>query len=126
MKGWAQGSLIRQAVSLSATDAILFENTGGTTIEVTRIFLTNTTGSAILHRLGHSQTAPHTALTQAIALYWDVSIASNSTIQLGSLEDSFGIHVRPGEALMFRTDSAGLTYHVYGVSATATMPTRGI
>lgn len=111
----------------ATTDTILVQvPANGPTIEITRVFVTNTTGVAVTFRLVHALSAPY-AIVPGSALYWDTALGGNATLQLGGSDESFGVHLNSGDALVFQASAVGVTVSVYGVTATvAPQRIRGV
>lgn len=82
--------------------------------EVTKIFVCNTTGTAATFRLFHDNDG--TTYDQTTALYYDYSVAANTTLIISAEVLGGGVSVFKGGAIGFRTGTLNaLTITLYGV-----------
>ena len=110
----AQGSRLAVLRPADTTAATIFTATLNT--EITKIFVANVTGGALTFRLFHG--ASGDSYDQDNALYYDVSVAANTTLVLEGLTPNGGIMMEPDEILGVRSSAGdGINFSVYGVTA---------
>lgn len=104
-----QGLQLGQLTPADTNAASIYSPAAGIVTEITSIVVTNTDGSAHTYRIFHDEDG--STYSTATALWYDVSIAANTTVVLEPLAfmaDSDG-------NLAIRTNSANnLTFTVYG------------
>lgn len=87
----------------------------GQAVEVTRIEVCNTTGTAANASLFHDDAGGST-FTQATALRYAKSVGANDSIALEASSAGSGIQLSPGGQLGVQTGTAdALTFSIYGV-----------
>lgn len=110
---YVQASLLAQTRPSSTSATSAFSSILATTI--TRIHITNTTGSAAAASVYHDDDG--TTFDQTTALLYSKSIAANTseTIEAASLDS--GITVAAGGAIGVRSQTpSALTFSLYGVT----------
>lgn len=109
----ARTTLLAQTRPSSTSAATAYTAPAGTRVEVKKIVIANTTGSAVTYRLFHHDTG--TTYDQTTALAYDVSVPANSSHVWSAQEDD-GIGLRAGGSVGVRTDTNNaLTFSIYGV-----------
>lgn len=109
----ARGSQLAQVRPSGTSASAAFTATIPT--EVTRIFITNTTGSAAAFSLYHDDDG--TTFDQTTALFFGVSVTANTTTEF-QCDPGAGIQMRAGGALAVQTDTgSALTFSIYGITA---------
>ncbi len=113
----AQGSRLAQTRPADTNAATAFTATINT--EVTRVTVCNVTSSATTFRLFHAEDAE--SLNEDTALYWDVALAANTTIDILSESNNAGITLKATDKLGVRSGTAdAVNFTVYGVTAAVT------
>lgn len=108
----AFGSQLAQSRLGDTTAAAIY--TAPRNAELTKIFVCNTTGSAATFRLFHDNDG--TTYDQTTALYYDYSVAANTTLIVSSDMMGGGISIFAGGKIAFREGTAdALTITLYGV-----------
>jgi len=117
MNGYAPGNLLAQSRLSDTNAATLYTATIKT--EITRIIISNTTGSAATFRLFHDQGG--STYDESNALVYDFSIASGAFFDsLQSFNTGNGITLVPTDTLGIRSGTGNaLTFNVYGVLSDA-------
>lgn len=83
-------------------------------VEITRIVIANTTGSAADASVFHDDAGGST-FDQTTALYYQVAVPGNSTLTISSDSVGTGIVMSPGSQLGIQTGTANaLTFTIYG------------
>jgi len=109
----AQGSQLAQVRPSGTSASAVFTATIPT--EVTRVFISYTTGSAAAFSLYHDDDG--TTYDQTTALFYGVSVAANTTTEF-QCNPGAGIQMRAGGALAVQTDTGNaLTFSIYGITA---------
>lgn len=109
----ARTTLLAQVRPANTTAATAYTAASNTRVEIKKIAIANTTGSAASYRLFHDDDG--TTYDQTTALAYDVSVPANSSHVWSATEDD-GIGLRAGGSLGVRTDTNNaLTFTVYGV-----------
>ncbi len=115
MTGNAQGSRLFRSRPTNTTDVLAFTASVGT--EITRLLVCNNTGSAATFRVYHLPTGV-SASALDYALWYDVSVAANTTFLFGGDGGNAGIHLEEGESIVVRSGTGNsLGFHAYGVTA---------
>ena len=115
MNTLAPGSLLAQLHPANTTTATFFTATLRT--EITSLLVCNTSGSAVTFRVHLDEQGTTYAVDNA--LYYDVSVPANTTVNLDA-EMNAGIALVPGDTLGVRTGTAStLTFSAFGVTAPA-------
>lgn len=110
----AQGSRLAVLRPADTNPATIF--TASLNTEITKIFVANVTNGALTFRLFHGLAGD--SYDQDNALYYDVSVAANTTMVLEGMTPNGGIMMQPDETLGVRSSSGdGLNFSVYGVTA---------
>lgn len=103
------GIQLAQAKPTNASATSIYSPADGVSAEIIHIIVANTTTSAVTFRMFHDEDG--TTYTQDTALFYDVSIAANHTVQY----DVKIYMVDPNGNLAFRTATASaLTVTLYG------------
>ena len=110
----AQGSRLVALRPADTNPATIFTSTLNT--EITKIFVCNTSGSAITFRIFHGLAGD--SYDQDNALYYDAAIAANETVVIEGMTPNGGIMMQPTEILGVQSSSADdIVFTVYGVTA---------
>ena len=110
---FANGSRLASISPAATTNTLAFTATVDT--EITRVFCTNRTGSAITVRLYH--VTEGATLADTDALIYDTSIAANSYVDLQAQAPGSGLHLEPGDTLYVRASAVSMNFNIYGVTA---------
>ncbi len=90
--------------------------TAGLQTEFTHIVICNTTGTAATYRIFHDDDG--STFDQSTALYYDASIAANSTLRITADTINSGISIKKGGQLAVRSSTASaLTFTGYGITS---------
>lgn len=117
-RGFATGIPVAQVrPSTAGTFETLAEGSSDAPrIEITRIVVSNTTGSAATFRLCHD--IDGTTFDEASALFWDQSVPANETFEVVAQHVGGGIFVGKAGAVAFSSDTSNaLTCTAYAVTA---------
>lgn len=102
-----------QALPADMNAVSIYSPPAGTTVRVTGFFAANTTGSAATFRLFHDEDG--TTYSTATALYYDVSVAANTTFSLSQQEDPSILMGNSDGNLAVRTGTnSAFCFTVYG------------
>ncbi len=94
-------------------------------LEVSSLFICNTSGSSAAFRMFHAFDGD-TTYDETTALYWDRLVAADDTLVFRPESVGAGIAMQANDILAIRTSVANaLTFTLYGVPA-AIAPIRGI
>lgn len=110
---FASGSRLAKVSPAATTNTLAFTATIDT--EITRVFVANRTASAITFRLSHVVVGG--TLADSDALYYDVSVAANTTLDIKSETQGGGIHLEPGDMLYVRASAVNMNFQIYGVTS---------
>ena len=102
----------------SGTSAVTAISATQNLIEITAIYVANTTGSAVDYYIFHDDDG--TTYSQDTALYYNVSVPANSTVKIASETLNGGIGLKPGSggSIGIQTDTAdALNFTFYGHTA---------
>ena len=109
----AQGSQLAQTRPSGTTAGAAF--TASIQTEITRIFITNTTGSGATFSIYHDDDG--TTYDQTTALFYGVSIPANTTTEF-SCNPGAGIQIRADGKLAVQSNTgSALTFSIYGITA---------
>lgn len=109
----AAGVQLAQARPTNTSTATLYTAPSGIKIEVTRVVICNTTGSAAAASLFHDDDG--TTYDQTTALRYAKSVPANDSIEL-EFEIGSGLFVSAGGSLGIQSGTgSALTYTLYGV-----------
>ena len=111
---FALGDQLEQLRPANTTAATLI-STRELYVEITRLVISNTTGSVAAYRIHHDNNG--TTYDQTTSLAYDVSIAANTTEIWEASAVGTGIQIAPDGTLGVRTDTANaLTFTAYGAT----------
>ena len=114
-EGLARGSMLGQLAPSNTTAVALV--TAMVRTEITALFIANTTGTAALARVFHDEGGSTYAASNA--LYYDISIAANSTTVIAAQAPFGGIVLAKDDTLGVRTATTNaLTFTAYGTRET--------
>lgn len=110
----ALGSRLAVLRPANTTAATIF--TASLNTEITKIFVANVTAGTLTFRVFHG--ASGDSYDEDTALYYDVAIDANATVEIFADTPNGGIMMQEGEILGVRSSSGnGLNFSVYGVVA---------
>ena len=110
---FASGSQLAQSRPSGTSAVSVFTATIAT--EITRIVISNTTGSAANASLFHDDDG--STFDQTTALMYAVSIPANSTTMIESGGAGSGFHVKPSGQIGVQTGTgSALTFTLYGIT----------
>lgn len=99
-----------------ALATVLFNNTTGLPVEITRIVVCNVDGTAGSVRIFHDDAG--STFDQTTALYYDLPVAANETITIEAAHAGSGFRIAPGGQLGVQSSVGNrYTYTAYGVGA---------
>ena len=110
---FASGSQLAQSRPADSTATTAF--TASIPTEITRIVVCNTTGTGADYSIFHDDDG--TTYDQGTALFYEVTVAANSTdlIDFGGMGG--GIHVRKGGSVGVKTGTgSAITFTLYGIT----------
>lgn len=112
---FAKGTLLGRDRPVNTTEVSIFTATLPT--EVTKIFVTNTTGSAATFRIHHDVAGSGT-YNQDNALYYDKNVPANDTVIIELAAPGAGIQLDPDDELIVRSGTGdALNFSAYGATA---------
>ena len=116
MENAAPASLLAQSRLPNTNAASLYTAVYKT--EITAIYIANNTGSGVAYRVHHDQAG--TTYDESNALYFDVTLASNTTTVITNGEIGTNITIEPTDSIGIRSATGdALTFSLYGIVAAA-------
>ena len=86
--------------------------------EITAIYIANNTGSGVAYGVHHDQAG--TTYDESNALYFDVTLAANTTTVITNGEIGTNITIEPTDSIGIRSATGdALTFSLYGIVAAA-------
>lgn len=113
----APGALLAQ-VRPATTAAVTAFTASQLPTEITTIKACNTSGAARTCRIFHDDDG--STYDESTALYWDIDIPANKTLEISAEAEKTGIYVAKDGTIGVRSDAAsGITFSMYGVPRAA-------
>lgn len=113
----AASTQLAQIRPANTSAAVAYTAPADYAVEVTRIFVCNTTSSAADASLFHDNSGGGT-YDQTTALYYAYAVAANSTLEIGAQEIGLGIALSPGAQIGVQSGTGNaLTFSLYGIPA---------
>ena len=111
---FSAGSQLAQVRPSGTTAVSAYE--AGIRTEITRVVVCNTTGAAVDFSLYHDDDG--NTFDQSTALYYEVSLGANETLEIISESVGSGLMVASGGQIGARASAANaLTFTLYGITA---------